>query len=83
MDELDPFQHIVSRAREERPPRVHVVQSVMRDIPGRPKLDVVLVVFSGASMVAASIFALMAHQSWSIMQDPTIELLQSLQLVFR
>jgi hypothetical protein len=80
------FETLAARAHEETGPPVEVTARVLHDIhgtPARPSADLLLWLFSGLSLTAASIVALLATQSWAAANDPLSALFDTLTMVMQ
>lgn len=86
MNELERFESLARRARNEPVPRVDVTARVLSRI-GRTELrravDMPLLAMSGLSVMAASILLAMVLNAWAPLMDPLAGLFSSLTLVMR
>lgn len=77
-NKLEQFERWVAAARGERPPRVDVAERVrvtVNRLAHRPRLvwqDSPLLMFAGASLVAAALVAAVALPAWESVQDPLV-----------
>ena len=74
MNKLDQFEQLVGRARQEAPPVIDVTAEVLaavRVVPaGRVEsVDRMAVLFAAASVLAASIVAMVA---WQMLEEPMV-----------
>jgi hypothetical protein len=86
MTELERFAQLAAKARGEPPPAIDVAARVLRDLRQmvrQESLNPPLLVFSGLSLLAASIVAVLAIQSWEPLADPLSGLFDSLTLVMQ
>jgi len=86
MNRFEVFKSLAAAALRDVPPTSDVTGRVMAQISPavrRPALDVPLAVFSGVSVLAASIAAIVAVQAWSVFSDPLAGLFQPLTLVMK
>jgi hypothetical protein len=90
MNALEKFAQLAARSRAEAAPRVDVTTGVLGDIRQAARqvaraesFNPPLLVFSGLSLLAASIVAVLAIQSWEMLADPLAGLFDSLTMVMR
>jgi hypothetical protein len=86
MTELERFARLAAKARGEQSPAVDVTDRVLRDIRQRVRqesLNPPWLVFSGLSLLAASIVAVLAIESWAVLADPLSGLFDSLTMVMQ
>ena len=85
MNQFEVFKSLAAAASRDGPPVIDVTDRVMARIsPQRRRaVDMPLIVFSGLSVLAASIAAIVAVQAWSILSDPLAGLFQPLTLVMQ
>jgi hypothetical protein len=82
MDELEVLRKLSRAARGEEPPRVEVTAEVLRAIARGPeRTDPLLLLFAGAAVATAAVFAVLGLQAWRLFSDPCGELLASLTMV--
>jgi hypothetical protein len=86
MNNWERFEALAARAREETGPRVEITARVLRDIRRAPPERIAefsLWAFSGLSLAAASIVAVLAIQSWTTLSDPLSGLFDTLTMVMQ
>lgn len=75
-DKLEQFAGWAAAARGERPPRIDVaerVRATVNRLAYRPEWrDSPLLMFAGASLVAAALVAVVALPAWEAVQDPLV-----------
>jgi hypothetical protein len=72
MTEWERFQRLAALARRDSAPRVEVAGRVLRTIRAMDApqtVDLPMLIFSGVSLVAASIGVLLAMQAWSPLSE--------------
>jgi hypothetical protein len=86
MNELERFVELAIKAHGEPAPAIDVTARVLRDIRqavGGEGINPPLLIFSGLSLLAASIVAVLAIQSWEVLADPLSGLFDSLTMVMQ
>ena len=79
MTDLERFGRLAMLARREAAPRTEVAARVLRTIRAMEApqtMDLPMLIFSGVSLVAASIGMLLAVQAWSPLSDSLAGLFQ-------
>lgn len=83
-DKLEQFAGWAAAARGERPPRIDVAERVRASVnrltyrpavfalPRMALQDSPLLMFAGASLVAAALVAVVALPAWEAVQDPLV-----------
>ena len=78
------LRELVESARRDSPPpvdvRATVLKAVLQKQPARAS-DSVLYVFAAASVLVASIALIVGIQSWLVISDPAVEIVQSSEMV--
>jgi hypothetical protein len=72
MTQWERFERLAALARRDAAPRPHVAARVLRTIRAMEApqtVDLPMLIFSGVSLVAASIGILLAMQAWSPLSD--------------
>ena len=86
MDNWQQFEALAACARAETGSPVEVTAGVLREIrrtSAGQRADVPLWLFSGLSLVAASIVLLLAIQTWTAATDPLSALFDALTMVMQ
>ena len=86
MNNWERFETLAARARHETGPHVEVTPGVLNEIrrtPAGQLANLPLWLFSGLSLVAASIVLLLATETWIAATDPLLTLFDTLTMVMQ
>lgn len=73
MNDFEAFDSLVSRARKEQPPPVHVTPRVLHDLQSislQKQEQKTLLFLSGVALAAACLIAAFSFQFWAVLSDP-------------
>ena len=81
----DPLQQLANKARNFQGPQVDVTESVMKSIRDRsvvqPTEEASLMPYAIVAVLAASITLYFGMEAWTIINNPALEIVQSVESV--